>query len=78
MTISTRWSVRENRCASEPYMRGLTMRQDALTPKVRAPRTCKVPWYQRLGVMLVVVVGILGQILVLWTVGQILMLWLGV
>lgn len=77
MTISTRWAVRENSCAGELYVRGLTMRQDALRPKVRAPRTCEVPWYQQLGVMLVVAVGILGQILVLWTIGQILMLWLG-
>ena len=77
MTISTRWTVRQNSCASEPYVPGLTMRQEALTPTARPLRTYEVPWYQRLGVMLVVTVGILGQILVLWTVGQMLMLWLG-
>jgi hypothetical protein len=53
------------------------MRQEAFTPTARPLRTYEAPWYQRLGVMLVVTVGILGQILVLWTVGQILMLWLG-
>ena len=66
MTISTRWIVH-----------GPTMRQEALTPKAQARRTCEVPWYQRLGVVLVVAVGIIGQIVALWTIGQILRLWLG-
>ena len=80
MTISTRQmygEVREGKRASKPYVRGPIMRQDAHMRQEQAPRDCEIPWYQRLGAMLVVAVGIGGQILVLWIVGQILLLWLG-
>jgi hypothetical protein len=80
MTISIRPMyevVREDKRAGKPYWRRPIMRQGAHTRQAQAPRDCEIPWYQRLGVMLVVAVGIGGQILVLWIVGQILLLWLG-
>ncbi len=71
------WKPPGNQCVSKPYVRGSIMRQDAHTRQAQALRICEIPWYQRLGVMLVAAVGIGGQILVLWIVGQILLLLLG-
>jgi hypothetical protein len=80
MTISTCRMyrvVREDNRAGESYVSGPNMRQYVHPRQARAPRASEIPWYERLGVMLVVAVGIGGQILVLWIVGQILLLWLG-
>jgi hypothetical protein len=74
MTISTHRMhgvVREDNRASTPYVTGPIMRQ------ARPSRSCEASWYQQLVVMLVVAVGIGGQVLTLWIIGQIVMLWWG-